>query len=77
VQYIVSPPCVRIHLKILWIGTANATLISNGDFETGVFGSWKTSGDVGTKNMGGCPFSVAEGMAGYYVALGIHRGGGR
>lgn len=59
--------------NLLWINTASANLISNGDFETGDFGAWKTSGDdVVITNEG--PFSAAEGMDGYYAGIGLDEG---
>jgi hypothetical protein len=63
---IISALCAA---SLLWISTASANLISNGDFETGKFGAWKHSGDVSVTNGG--PFSAAEGMDGYYAALGL------
>ncbi len=54
--------------SLFWIGTANANLISNGDFETGNLDGWQKSKDVQIINSG--PLSSVPGMDGYYAAFG-------
>ena len=70
-KYIVSALCAA---SMIWVGTANANLISNGDFESVPLGvDWKTSGDVTFTSAG--PFSAAQGMDGNYAALGLNSDG--
>lgn len=52
---------------------SNATLLTNGDFETGDFEGWTREGDVRiahTDDLGGS-FAEAQGMDGFYALLGL------
>lgn len=53
---------------ILWAGSATATLISNGDFETGAFGAWRSSGEVSIVPSGHV-FGAVEGMDGLFAGI--------
>lgn len=57
------------------VGTASATLLTNGDFETGDLTGWITHGDVRIATGG--PFASAQGMDGYYALLGLRTTDGK
>ncbi len=67
---LISTLCVA---SFLWIGTANANLITNGDFESGVLTPWTKSNDVIVTNATSGIFSgPVTGMDGYYAVLGYN-----
>lgn len=66
---LIATTCVAF---LACFGTANANLISNGDFETGNFSGWDRKGDVriwNTSNLGG-GLAALQGMDNYFALLG-------
>jgi hypothetical protein len=54
--------------SVLWAGSATASLITNGDFETGNLNGWKSNGDVAVQSSGNI-FDSSQGMDGYFAGL--------
>lgn len=60
----------------IWVGTANANLITNGDFEDSTLGPWHTRSDVNLVDTTSGLFDSSHGMNGQYVQLGGDLTGG-
>lgn len=55
-------------VSIFWAGSATASLLTNGDFETGNLNGWKYNGDVTVQSSGNI-FDSSQGMDRFFAGL--------